>query len=80
MHIQLYCNNTSFILTKFWGKEKYLYVLAIDIWNWCISHNIHLSAAHAEVFFNVKADELLRWLNANLKIGFRHGNFSANCA
>ena len=44
-HIQLYCDNTSSCayLRNFGGKKRYLNVLAIDIWNWCISRSIHLS-------------------------------------
>ena len=40
-------------------------VLAIDIWNWCISHNIHLSISHVAGFLNVEAEELSRGLNLN---------------
>ena len=64
-HIELHCDNTSSCayLRNFWGEKRYLNVLAIDIWNWCISCNIHLSISHVAGFLNVDADELPRWLN-----------------
>ena len=40
-------------------------VLAIDIWNWCISGNIHVSISHVAGYLNVEADELSRGLNLN---------------
>ena len=40
-------------------------MLAIDIWNWCISRNIHLSISHVTGCLNVEADELSRGLNLN---------------
>ena len=40
-------------------------VLAIDIWNWCSSGNIHLSISHVAGFLTVEADELSRGLNFN---------------
>ena len=54
-HIQLYYDNTSSCayLRKFWGKKRYLNVLAIDIWNWCISRIIHLSISHVAGCLNV---------------------------
>ena len=66
-HIQLYCDNTSSCayLRNFGGKKRYLNVLAIDIWNWCISRSIHLSISHVAVCLNVEADELSRELNLN---------------
>ena len=64
-HIQLYCDNTSryAYLRNFGGKKSYLNVLAIDIWNWCISRNIHLSISHVAGCLNVEAEELSRGLN-----------------
>ena len=66
-HIQLYCDNTSSCayLRNFGGKKRYLNVLAIDIWNWCISRSIHLSISHVAGCLNVEADELSRGLNLN---------------
>ena len=66
-HIQLYCDNTSSCayLRNFGGKKRYLNVLAIDIWNWCISRSIHLSISHVAGGLNVEADELSRGLNLN---------------
>ena len=51
-HIPLYCDNTSSCayLRNFGGKKRYLNVLAIDIWNWCISRNIHSSISHVAGF------------------------------
>ena len=51
------------------GKKRYLDVLATDIWNWCISRNIHLSISYVAGFLNVEADELSRglYLNAALE-------------
>ena len=40
-------------------------VLADDIWNWCISCNIHLSISYVAGCLNVEADELSRGLNLN---------------
>ena len=39
--------------------------MAIDIWNWYISRNIHLSISHVAGCLNVEADELSRGLNIN---------------
>ena len=66
-HIHLYCDNTlsCAYLRNFGGKKRYLNVLAIDIWNWCISCNIHLSISHVAGCLNVEADELSRGLNLN---------------
>ena len=57
-HIQLYCDNTSSCayLRNFGGKKRYLNVLAIDIWNWCISRNVHLSIPHVADCLNVGTD------------------------
>ena len=64
-HIQLYCDNTSryAYLRNCVGKKRYLNVLAIDIWNWCISRNIHLSISHVAGCLNVEAEDLSRGLN-----------------
>ena len=64
-HIQLYCDDTSSCayLRNYWGKKRYFNVLGIDILNWCISRNIHLSNAHVAGCLNVEADELSRGLN-----------------
>ena len=66
-HIQIYCDNTSSCAysRNFGGKKRYLNVLAIDIWNWCISRSIHLSISHVTGCLNVEADELSRGLNLN---------------
>ena len=66
-HIQLYCDNTSSCayLRNFGGKKRYLNVLAIDIWNLCISRSTHLSISHVAGCLNVEADELSRGLNLN---------------
>ena len=66
-HRQLYCDNTSSCayLRNVWGKKIYLNVLAIDIWNLCISRNIHLSISHVAGCLNVEADELSKGLNLN---------------
>ena len=40
-------------------------ILAIDIWNWCISRNIHLSISHVAGCLSVEAEELSRGLNLN---------------
>ena len=50
---------------KNWEKKWYLNVLAIDIWNWCISRNIHFRISHVAGCLNVEADELSRGLNLN---------------
>ena len=61
------CSHPSEILAlrNFGGKKRYLYVLAIDIRNWCVICNIYLSISHVADFFNVEAEELPRWLNLN---------------
>ena len=66
-HIQLYCDNTSSCanLRNFGGKKRYLNVLAIDIWNWCISRSIHLSISHVAGCLNIEAGELSKGLNLN---------------
>ena len=45
------------------GKRKN--ILDIDIRNWCIPHNIHLSISHVAGFLNVEANELSRGINLN---------------
>ena len=58
-HIQLYCDTaSSYAYSRNLGGEKkrYLNVLAIDIWNWCISRSIHLSISHVAGCFKVEAD------------------------
>ena len=49
----------------FGGNKIYLNVLAINIWNWCISRNIHLRISHVAGCLNVEAGELSRGLNLN---------------
>ena len=43
------------------GKKK------IDIWNWCISGNIHLSVPYVAGLLNMEAHELSRKLNDALE-------------
>ena len=66
-HINLYCYKTSSCATFriLGGKKRYLNELAIGIWNWCISHKIHLSIFHVAGFLNVEAFELSRGPNLN---------------
>ena len=66
-HIQLYYDDTSSCtyLINYWGKKRYFNVLGIDILNWCISCNIHLSISQVAGCLNVEADEFARGLNLN---------------
>ena len=62
-HIKLYCYNTlSCAYLQYFGwKEK------IDIWNWCISGNIHLSVPYVAGLHNMEANDLSRKLNDDLE-------------
>ena len=37
--------------------SKTLAKLAIDLWNWCLDHKIHMSAAHLRGVLNLRADK-----------------------
>ena len=69
IHIQLYCDNTTSCayLQNFGGKKRDLNELAIDIWNWCTAHSIHLSVSHVAGISNVEADELSRKIKDDLE-------------
>ena len=64
-HIQLLTDNTTACsyLAKFGGRKPELNKLAREIWEWCITRNIHLSVAHIPGVSNKEADCLSRSYN-----------------
>ena len=58
VHIQILTDNTTTCsyINKFGGKKQNLNHLAREIWIWCISKEIHISAAHIPGAVNEEAD------------------------
>ena len=62
VHIQILTDNTTTCsyINNFGGKKHDLNHLAREIWIWCISKEIHISAAHIPGAVNEEADALSR--------------------
>ena len=70
IHVQILCDNTAAVnyITAMGGtKSVECNALASDIWQWAITRNISLSAAHIPGVSNVAADNLSRHLNLDLE-------------
>ena len=65
IHLRIYMDNTVAVsyINKLGGKIKTLHTLAKEIWCWCISKDIWLSAAHVPGIDNFEADRLSRNIN-----------------
>jgi hypothetical protein len=50
-------------INKFGGRKSELNLIAREIWKWCFTHSIHLSAAHIPGVENTTADKLSRKFN-----------------
>ena len=64
-HIQIQIDNTTalaYINNMGGSKSKELNQLAVQIWEWCISRNIWLTAVHIPGRLNTGADEKSRVL------------------
>ena len=66
-HIQIQIDNTTAIayINNTGPKSKELNQLAVQIWEWCISRNIWLSAVHIPGQLNTGADEKSRMFSDN---------------
>ena len=67
-HIQIQIDNTTalaYINNMGGSKSKELNQLAVQIWDWCISRNIWLSAVHIPGRLNTGADEKSRVFSDN---------------
>ena len=62
-HVKLLMDNLSAVvyINKMGGgggtHSKTLAKLAIDLWNWCLDHKIHVSAEHLPGVLNLRADK-----------------------
>ncbi len=59
-HVKLLMDNLSAVayINKMGGTHsKTLAKLAIDLWNWCLDHKIHMSAEHLPGVLNLRADK-----------------------
>ena len=59
-HVKLLMDNLLAVayINKMGGTDsKTLAKLAIDLWNWCLDHKIHMSAAHLPGILNLRADK-----------------------
>lgn len=63
--VRIYMDNTTSCsyINKFGGKKKELDCLAREICRWCLTRDIHLSAAHVAGTLNSEADEMSRSFN-----------------
>lgn len=68
-HIRLYMDNTVAVayINNFGGKIESLHKLSKEIWLWCITRQIWLSAAHVAGKENIIADKLSRKLNEDME-------------
>ena len=67
-HIQIQIDNTTalaYINNMGGSKSKELNQLAVQIWEWCISRNIWLTAVHIPGRLNTGADEKSRVFSDN---------------
>ena len=67
-HIQIQIDNTTalaYINNMGGSKSKELNQLAVQIWEWCISRNIWLTAVHIPGRLNTWADEKSRVFSDN---------------
>ena len=62
VHIRILTDNTTTCsyINKFGGKKQNLNHIAREIWIWCISKEIHITAAHIPGAINEEADALSR--------------------
>ena len=62
IHVRILSDNTTMCayINKFGGKKGDLNEIACELWLWCISNKIHLSAAHIPGYTNDDADKLSR--------------------
>ena len=62
IHVRILSDNTTTCayINKFGGKKSDLNQIARELWLWCISNRIHLSAAHIPGHINDEADKLSR--------------------
>ena len=62
-HIHLFVDNTVALkyISKMGGRKPMLNTLAKELWEWCESKNIWVSAFHIPGRFNIRADELSRF-------------------
>ena len=70
IHVQILCDNTTaanYITAMGGTRSVECNALASDIWQWAITRNILLSAAHIPGVSNVAADNLSRELNLDLE-------------
>lgn len=68
-HICIFIDNTVAVnyINKQGGRKTLLNELTKEIWNWCISRNLWLSANHIAGKNNVDADRMSRNLNSDLE-------------
>ena len=62
-HVYLFIDNTVALkyISKMGGRKPLLNALAKQIWAWCESKNIWISAFHIPGRYNIRADELSRF-------------------
>ena len=63
VHIRVRSDNStcvSYINKKGGSKSLKLNAISVDLWHWCLDHNIMISAEHIPGKFNIQADFLSR--------------------
>ena len=76
-HVHMLLDNTTAIayINHMGGKHGNLNSLAVEVWNWCLEHDIWLSAAHLPGVENVEADYESRHFNDRCEWSLHEGVF-----